>query len=243
MAQQQVGERNAGAANATRRISRLTRLVVLLGAAFEALSVLLGNGEDSSVLWFLAPLLMAVFIAGLWRASRHSGAPFDPVTRLPPALLFIGGSWLAGMIYELALRTGSTGFGGMAPDTGASFLLAQGFYVPFAIGGWWLARRYGYSLQDVFWTGALVSLYEAITAGATTVAAQPALLPLAPLMAGYYLTVYGYILAMPLLFVDERRVWASTTRPRTAWRKAVYGVTLGLACWTVFVGWAALLPV
>jgi hypothetical protein len=62
-------------------------------------------------------------------------------------------------------------------------------------------------------------------------------------MAGYYLTVYGYILAMPLLFVDERRVWAATTRPQTAWRKAIYGVVLGLVCWAVFVGWAALLPV
>jgi hypothetical protein len=243
MAQRDGDEQNANAADATRRVSRLTWLIVLLGAAFEALSILLGDGDDSSILWFLAPLLMAVFIAGLWRARRQGGAPFGHATRLPPALLFIGGSWLAGMTYELALRTGPTGFGGMAPDTGASFLLAQGFYVPFAIGGWWLARRYGYSLQDVFWTGALGSLYEAITAGATTVVAQPALLPLAPLMAGYYLTVYGYILAMPLLFVDEQRLWAATARPRTRWRKAIYGVVLGLVCWAVFVGWAALLPV
>ena len=224
-----------------RPIARGLWLVVLLGAAFEALNALLGDGDDSSALWFLAPLLLAAFIAGLWR--RGHTPLLAPAGRLSPALLFIGGSWLTGMLYELALRTGPTGFGGMAPDTAASFLLAQGFYVPFAVGGWWLARRYGYTFTDVFWAGALSCLYEALTAGATAVAAQPALLPLAPLMAGYYLTVYGYILAMPLLFMDERRVWATAIRPISTWRKIVYGVALGLVCWVVFLGWAALLPV
>ena len=226
-----------------RPIARGLWLVVLLGAAFEALNALLGDGDDSSVLWFLAPLLMAVFVVGLWRRGRGHTPLLAPAGRLSPALLFIGGSWLTGMLYELALRTGPTGFGGMAPDTAASFLLAQGFYVPFAVGGWWLARRYGYTFTDVFWAGALSCLYEALTAGATAVAAQPALLPLAPLMAGYYLTVYGYILAMPLLFMDERRVWATAIRPISTWRKIVSGVALGLVCWVVFLGWAALLPV
>ena len=222
------------------RVGRSLWLVVLLGAAFEALNALLGNGDDRSVLWPLAPLLMAVFVAGLWRRGRGRGARLALAGRLPPALLFVGGSWLTGMLYELALRTGPTGFGGMAPDTATSFLLAQGHYVPFAVGGWWLARRYGYSLANVFWTGALGCLYEALTAGVTIVAGQPALLPLAPLMAGYYLTVYGYILAMPLLFIDERAIWAAAPRAISTRRKAVYGVALGLVCWVVFVGWAAL---
>ena len=221
-------------------VSRALWLVVLLGAAYEALNVLLGDGDDSSALWFLAPLLMAVFLFGLWRRWRGRRPPLAPPGGLRPALLFIGGSWLTGMLYELALRTGPTGFGGMAPDTATSFLLAQGFYVPFAAGGWWLARRTGYTFADVFWTGALSCLYEAITVGATTVAAQPALLPLAPLMAGYYLTVYGYILALPLLFMDERALWAATPRPITLRRKVVYGVALGLVCWVAFLGWAAL---
>lgn len=223
-----------------RRIGRGLGLVVLLGAAFEALNVGLGGRDDSSGVWFLAPLLMAVFVAGLWRRGRGHAPPFAPAGRGRAALLFIGGSWLTGMIYELALRTGPTGFGGMAPDTATSFLLAQGFYVPFAAGGWWLARRYGYTFSDVFWTGALSCLYEALTAGASAVAAQPALLPLAPLMAGYYLTVYGYILALPLLFIDERAVWAATPRSISTRRKVAYGVALGLVCWAAFVGWAAL---
>lgn len=223
-----------------KRVSRGLWLVVLLGAAYEALNVWLGDGEDSSILWFLAPLLMAVFVAGLWRRGRGHASPLAPRSRLRPTLLFIGGSWLTGMLYELALRTGPTGFGGMAPGTATSFLLAQGYYVPFAVGGWWLARRYGYTFTDVFWMGALSCLYEALTAGATAVAAQPALLLLAPLMGGYYLTVYGYILAMPLLFMDERRVWAASPRPISTRRKVAYGVALGLGCWVTFVGWAAL---
>lgn len=226
-----------------KRISRGLWLVVLLGAAYEALHVWLGEGADSSVLWFLAPLLLGVFVFGLWRYSRRGRDHVLPAAapgRLSPALLFIGGSWLTGMLYELALRTGPTGFGGMAPDTATSFLLAQGFYVPFAAGGWWLARRHGYTFTDVFWTGALSCLYEALTAGATAVAAQPALLPLALLMAGYYLTVYGYILALPLLFMDERKLWAAAPRSISTRRKIAYGVALGLVCWLAFVGWAAL---
>lgn len=234
---------NTRPANSFRRVSRGLWLVVGLGAAYEALNVWPGDGEDSSVLWFLAPLLLGVFVFGLWRYSRRGrdhALPAAPPGRLSPAVLFIGGSWLTGMLYELALRTGPTGFGGMAPDTATSFLLAQGYYVPFAVGGWWLARRYGYTFADVFWTGALSCFYEALTAGATAVAAQPALLPLAPLLAGYYLTVYGYILAMPLLFMDERRVWAAAPRPITLRRKIAYGVALGLLCWAAFVGWAVL---
>ncbi len=235
---------NTRPANSFRRVSRGLWLVVGLGAAYEALNVWPGDGEDSSVLWFLAPLLMGVFVFGLWRYSRRGrdhALSAAPRGRLSPAVLFIGGSWLTGMLYELALRTGPAGFGGMAPDTATSFLLAQGFYVPFAAGGWWLARRYGYTFADVFWTGALSCFYEALTAGATAVAAQPALLPLAPLLAGYYLTVYGYILAMPLLFMDEQRIWAASPRPLSVWRKAGYGVALGLVCWVAFVGWAALM--
>ena len=228
----------------TQPVSRGLWAVVLLGTAFEAISVIGGDRGDSSALWFLAPLLMGVFILGLWRYGRcgppPAGATSSLAGRRRAALLFIGGSWLTGMVYELALRTGPTGFGGMAPETGHSFLLAQGYYVPFAVGGWWLAHRYGYSFAGVFWTGALSCLYEAITAGGVAVAGQPSLLLLAPLMAGYYLTVYGYILALPLLVLDERRLWSAAPRQLSPWRKAAYGVALGLVCWAVFVGWAAL---
>ncbi len=219
-----------------RSVSRGARVVILLGAGYSALGLISGEHEDSSVLWFIEPLLVLGFVVLLWRRDRK------PTLGRPEgrqgAFFFIAGSWLTGMLFELSLRTGATGFGGMHPDTGMSFLLAQGFYVPFAAGGWWLARRFGYGLEDVFWTGALSSLYEMLTLGATALGGDPALLPLAPLLIGYYLMVYGLILAMPLLFIDERRLWRESPRP-ISWRgKLLWGVGLGMLCWVCFVGWA-----
>jgi hypothetical protein len=192
-------------------------------------------------LWFLDPLLMAVFIGGLWRLSRRPGRlPQSVRSGRWSAVLFVAGSWLTGMLYELSLRTGPAGFGGMHPDTATSFLWAQGYYVPFALGGWWLARRFGYSLEDVFWAGALSSLYEMLTVGAPAIAANPALLPVAPLLAGCYLTAYGLILAMPLLFLDERALWGCPPRRMTRRGRIAAGAALGLGCWAAFLGWVAL---
>jgi hypothetical protein len=92
----------------------------------------------------------------------------------------------------------------------------------------------------VFWTGALSSLYEMITVGEAAVLNSPNLLVVAPLLAGYYLTVYGLLLAMPLLFNDEKTLWQAAPRIIPAWRKVIWGILLGLLCWVTFVGWAAL---
>lgn len=212
-------------------------LIILLSLAYSLLSLFTDARAGASRLWFLDPILLVVLALGflLWKRL--------PRKRLSPragAIAYIGGVWLTSMLYELSLRTGETGFGGMHPETGTSFLLAQGFYVPLAIGGWWLARRYAYSFQDVFWTGALTSLYEMITVGGAAMNASPELWLVAPLLAGYYLTVYGVFLAMPLLFIDERTLWRDWPRLIPAWRKVIWGVLLGLFCWATFVGWAAL---
>lgn len=220
------------------RWSRTARIVVLLGAGYAALTAALGDRSTSSVLWPLDALLMLLFAGGLWWRGRHGRPPRLALSGRGAALAFLLGSWLTGMLYELSLRTGVAGFGGMHPDTATSFLLAQGFYVPFAVGGWLLARRYGYSAENVFWAGALSCLYELLTVGVVTLIRQPNLLPLAPLLGGYYLTVYGYILALPLLFVDERGLWGPAPRPISRGRKALYGLLLGAACWVAFLCWA-----
>jgi hypothetical protein len=217
-------------------------LIILLGLGFDTLNRVLGDGSGASALWWLDPLLLAGFAAGLWLRGRYPHRwPRVRLPERPAAVFFIGGSWLTGMLYELSLRTGPTGFGGMHPETGLSFLLAQGHYIPFAVGGWWLARRYGYSLTDVFWTGALASLYELVTAGGPAMAAAGGLWPLTPLLAGYYLYVYALILTMPLLFLDERSLWRDDPRPITAWGKAWRAALFGLLYWVIFVGWAAAL--
>ncbi len=209
-------------------------LVVGLGLGYGALAWLTERGAGASRLWWLDPLLLVGFAAGLW--WRRNG--WQGGGRRGAGLLFITLAWLTGMLYELSLRTGATGFGGMHPDTAASFLLAQGYYVPYAVGGWWLARRYGYTLPQLFLTGALAALYEMAVAGAPRMLAAPDLWLLTPLVIGYYLTVYGLILTMPLLFIDPRDLWAATPRPLTTWGVAWRAVAFGLLCWVVFVGWS-----
>ncbi len=230
------GQGDAAAASA--RWSRTARIVIFLGAAYSALGVVLSDHSTGSALWPLDALLMLLFAGGLWWRGRRGRPPHLALSGRGAALAFLLGSWLTGTLYELSLRTGVTGFGGMHPDTATSFLLAQGFYVPFAVGGWLLARRYGYSAENVFWAGALSCLYEMLTVGVPALIRQPNLLPLAPLLGGYYLTVYGYILALPLLFVDERGLWGAAPRPISRGRKALYGLLLGPVCWAIFVGWA-----
>lgn len=212
-------------------------LVILLGLGYGALSWLTGQPAEASVLWWLNPLLLVVFAVGWW--ARGRGGPRLRLGGAAAAVAFIGGSWLAGMLFELSLRTGPTGFGGMHPDTATSFLLAQGHYLPFAIGGWWLARRYGYDAAGVFWTGALAALYELITVGLPAIVGAPQTWFVAPLLVGYYLYSYALIQAMPLVFMDERGLWAAAPRPLGAWGMVWRGVAFGLLYWVVFVGWAA----
>ena len=41
--------------------------------------------------------------------------------------------------------------------------------------------------------------------------------------------------------MDERCLWADAPRPISRLRRGVLGVALGLVCWAIFIGWAAIL--
>lgn len=220
------------------RIPRAVWLVVALGLGFGLLSWTTRTGEGTSALWWLDPLLLLGYAGGLWRLSRRQGDGRWLLDARRSAVVFIFLSWLTGMLYELSLRTGATGFGGLHPDTATSFIWAQGYYIPFAVGGWWLVRRYGYGLGAAFLTGALASLYEVATVGVPGLVAAPWLLPLAPLMLGYYLLVYAVFLTMPLLFIDPRGLWAAEPRRLSLWGVAWRGVVFGALCWVAYTGWA-----
>lgn len=220
------------------RPSAVVWLVTLLGAFFSLFGLLSGGGPDSSVLWFLDPLLVGLFMAGLglraagrWPRLRLGGAA--------GALAFVGLCWATGMAYELSLRTGDIGFGGMHPDTATSFLLAQGYYLPFALGGWWLVRRLRTDFNWLFYTGALTSLYEMVTSGGPAIAGGGVPLPLVPVLLGYFAAIYGLMLTMPLLLLDERLLWATDARSPRPIVRALIGILFGLALWLVYLLWAA----
>lgn len=218
--------------------SRLVWLVALLGAAFSLLGALSGNRDNSSVLWFLDPLLFALLLGGMALRSKARLPLWRPATAMRGMLVFVSLSWLTAGTYELALRTGETGFGGLHPDTLTSFTLALGYYIPLAIAGWRLLRRFHYDFNWVFWTGALAALYEMATIGISylTSGATPA--ALVPFLLGYYLTVYAMFLALPLLIIDERALWSLAGGPISPVRRVVVGVAVGLLLWLVYLGWS-----
>lgn len=221
-----------------RRSARLTsvKLWALLALLFSG--VLAGVGDRSgSPLWFLDPLLVGGFLIGVWR-----GRPWR--TRLAgrrAAVAFVVLAWLTGMLYELTLSDQGSTFGGLADRTGLSFALAQAWYLPFALIGLFLVRRYRYDFREVFFAGAAASALEVVVAGLLPGVVASPLFVLSPLVLAYYGTVYGMLLAWPLLLVDERSLWAPSARQISPRRKIAYGAAAGLACWLCFAGWAAVL--
>lgn len=219
--------------------SALVWLLALLGALFSFNGLLTGGGPESSSLWFLDPVLYALFLVGL--GLRSAGRlPRLRLSGAAGALGFIILSWATGMAYELSLQTGPEGFGGMHPDTATSFLLAQGYYVPFAAGGLWLVRRLRTDFNWLFYTGGLASLYEMLTIGGVAIAGGGVPWLLVPVLLGYYAATYGLILAMPLLLLDERPLWGMDARSPRPFARIVIGILFGLALWLVYLLWAAL---
>ena len=165
-----------------RQILSNVRLWVILALAFSLLLHFAADSaaEAASSLWFLDPLLLVTFLLGLGQRPwlRRSGG-------WSTAVLFIGLSWLTGMLYELSLRTGPTGFGGMHPQTVPSFLMAQGFYVPLALLSYFLIRRYRYTFKEAFFAFSLVALYEMVTMGWLFAALFSPLFFLTPLLIAY----------------------------------------------------------
>lgn len=218
-----------------RRILGNVRLWVALALVFSLMLRFLDEtNTNPSPLWFLDPLLLGMFLLGVgrrppWlRRDRGWGT----------AVFFIGLSWLAGMLYELSLRTGPTGFGGMHPQTVPSFLMAQGFYVLLAICSYFLIRRYQYTFKEAFFAFGLVALYEMATMGWLFSTLFSPLFFLTPLVIAYYFTVYALIVTWPLLLVDETVLWSRTPHPISRRRKLLYGMLIGPICWIIFVLWS-----
>jgi hypothetical protein len=223
--------------------SRLVWIVVLLGALFSLSGVVNRDSTGSSALWFLDPLLYAVLIGGMVLRSRGRLPVWRPMRPGIGAAAYVGLSWLTAMLYELSLRSGATGFGGLHPDTATSFPLAQGYYLPLAVGSYWLLRRFHYDFNTVFWTGCLASLYEAVTVGGAVVVGGGVPLLLLPVLVGYYLTTYAMFLIMPLLIIDESGLWSPGGRKISPWLVGVLGILFGLVLWVIYTVWALLLGI
>ncbi len=222
--------------------SRLSdvRVWVLAALACSALLRLAGAGGESR-LWFLDPLLLIGFLAAV-RSDERRWKEDAPLSRGRAALAFVGLSWLAAMLYELTLSAGSGGtFGGLHPQTLPSFALAQGFYVPFAVFGLALVRRYDYTFRQLFFAAGAVSLFEMFSTGVGPSLLASPFVVLLPLAVAYYFAVYAMFVCWPVALFGIDRFRDKSPRAVTLRRKAAAMLLSGAGSWLVFGAWGALL--
>lgn len=207
-------------------------------ASALAVSLLIGwGGDDASGLAWLNPVALALLLAVRWadarRGPRRWAAP-----RVAAGPLVAAMGWAAGMAYELTLAAGGDGYGGMHPETGPSFVIAQGYYVPAALVTWWAVRRHGLDTRRAFFFAGAMAWYEALTVGAVSLISP--LFVLAPALAAYYVTTYALFGMAGLLLIDHRRVAGAEPRPIGMRRLLLLGALAGSACWAVFLAWSYL---
>ncbi len=179
----------------------------------------------------LEALLFLLMITGIWAARRFGFASRIAMSRRAAAAAYIVLSWTAAMIYELTLTQNGEGIGGMHPDTTASFLLAQGIYLPAAVTSLMVIRWFRLSFRDVFFFAAGFSLAEGlIFTGVLLATILSPLVVLSPLTFAYYAFVYGCFFAMPLLVIDERLLWGAPwyRRKIATWQLVIGGFLIGV---------------
>ena len=214
----------------------------VIGALVSSALFRLGGSGGASRLWFLDPLLLAGFFAVVQaNGRRHDSKAPLPASR--SAAVFVGLSWLAAMAYELTLSAGGgASFGGLAPRTLTSFALAQGFYLPFAVFGWLLVRRYDFTLRELFFGAGAVSVFEMISTGTIASLVSSPFIFLVPVVVAYYVTVYAMFVCWPAAILGVDRFRGPDRRHLSAGRKFALMLAAGGASWLVFGAWGALLP-
>jgi hypothetical protein len=193
----------------------------------------------TSPLWFLDPLLMLSLLIGHWLKEWFHWQPVN-LSRKHAAPGFTLLVWCVGMLYELTLNESPGNMGGFHNKTLPSLILAQGFYIPFAVLSYFLIRKFHLSFRDMFLVGGIVCLYEALQYGVPGTFFSP-LFFMTPLVLAYYVVVYAQMLTLPLLVVDETLLWRGNKPKLPLWRKVFYSLILGLTCWLITGLWGELM--
>lgn len=151
-------------------------------------------------------------------------------------------SFMAGMLYEVGLSLNQGSIGGLYPKTIPSFIVAQGFYWPFAIFSLFLIRRYNFKFSDFYFAALGASLTEGIVFNQVlpTMLFSP-MFYLTPIVLAYYAAAYGLILGLPLVFLDEKLLWSKNIRQISLVRKFIYGFIMAFIAYAIFYGWYILM--
>jgi len=178
-----------------------------LGLVFYLLNLLAGS-QIRSPYWFSELVLYALLLIGLWANRRYNIRKAIPLPRQWAPVLYIFLVWLFGMLFEASLTVTGQGIGGVHPQTLASFILAQGDYLPLAIVSWWVIRMLHPAFSELYFLSAGISLTEGLifTGALTAIILSPQFF-LAPLGLAYYALAYSSFIALPLLIIDEQLLW------------------------------------
>lgn len=207
----------------------------IAGGVIGYLLLALGSSEEVPYhpLRFMGPAVHAFFISSYWFFKRRGRAFKVTFGRPAFVLIYISISLATGLGNELSLEHAH-----MLP----ALAVLLGFYIPFSALSLFLIHRYRLTFSDVYLMGVAASLTEGMLFGsALTSAVFSPLFFLAPFLLAYYGLVYGAVLAMPLVFLDERQLWSGTDNPLPLWRKLGYGFVIAFASYLCFAGWGFLL--
>ncbi len=178
-----------------------------LGLVFYLLNLLAGS-QIRSPYWFSELVLYALLLIGLWANRRYNIRKVISLPRQWAPVLYIFLVWLFGMLFEASLTVTGQGIGGVHPQTLASFILAQGDYLPLAIVSWWVIRKLHPAFSELYFFSAGISLTEGlIFTGALTAMILSPQFFLAPFGLAYYALAYSSFIALPLLIIDEGLLW------------------------------------
>ncbi len=193
--------------------------------------------NDHSALNFIELLLFALFIIGI-RLNKNNTfyKRFSFLQGSRKAYIFL--SWLFGMLFELTLSTSPGNIGGMHPNTAISFLVAQGFYIPFAILGLYLIRKYHYTFKELYFASIAAAMAEGIVFNHVI----PALLftPLfflIPIVIAYYGLVYSLFLCLPLIFINPQSLYSENFKEISLKRKIIYGFAIAVISLLIYAIW------
>ncbi|MBV2358702.1 hypothetical protein KUH32_02870 [Thalassococcus sp. CAU 1522] len=172
--------------------SRAFPIAIVCAAMVFALAGALDTAPESPMIWLQYPL----FASLAWGLAKMRGTGD---WRPAGTAAYIALSWSLGMAVELTLTVDGTGIGGVHRDTAASFILAQGDYLPLAAVFCLVHRYMTCGVVQVLWLAAGAALTEGLVFTDSLRAPVLALDIVAAVFTGAYLgAIYWIYLALPL---------------------------------------------
>lgn len=196
-----------------------------------------GRPPEGSPLGFLDALRTITFLIGISVSAIRRWRDRINLSRGTAVVLFLVLSWLSGMAFELTLT--EEGSRHILLLGWKYFITIQAAYIPLTVLGFFLIRRYHYTIKEVFFAGALTCLYEVAVQGIPMMRAGNALF--IPITSAYYMVAYSLIITWPLIIINEKRLWDTRATKAPSWAKIALGIPLGILNMFLYAGWGALL--